>query len=395
MKNTSSCRNGTETIMRLILHTPENDGQLGRTYRHAMANAVELYIVTAFLTEWDVSLKLNPGCRRFRIIAGKDFGITKKTACRAVMNWLPAGRKFQFMVADEIPRFHPKAVFWKELNGKSFAIVGSSNLTRAAFETNYEANVHCRLTLNDFVQAKRWLKFIERQSIGVSEDWLRKYCEMPPSLRRSSERMSKVKLKAASVFAFNLPKPMNTKRIVAERREQLAAYKKSERRLMSLFRKCGSKSISSDEFYRELPNHWSYRLGNRLQGPGWERQGRNSDFQILSKSFVQIMNANADDRDDIVAEEIDKLSKKGVPARRAFLSEMLCLKFPEEYPVLNNPIQKYLNHVKFRTPRGASEGARFIVLAKKLRFSLLQNVDHPARNLAELDNVIWSVYKDR
>ncbi len=381
--------------MRLILHTPENDGQLGRAYRHAMANAVELYIVTAFLTEWDVSQKLSPGCRRFRIIAGKDFGITKKAACRAVMNWLPPRRKFQFMVADKIPGFHPKAVFWKELNGKSYAIVGSSNLTRAAFETNYEANVHFRLTSHDFVKAKRWLKSIERQSIIVSEDWLRKYCEMPPSLRGSPKQTSKVRPKAASVFAFNLPKPMNTNRIVTERRQQLAAYKKNERGLMSLFRRCASKRISSDEFYHELPNHWSYRLGNRLQGPGWERQGRNSDFQILSKSFLQIMNASVDDRDDVVAEEIDKLDKQGVRARRAFLSEMLCLKFPEEYPVLNNPIQKYLKHMRFRTQRGASEGARFIVLAKKLRFSLLQNIDHPARNLAELDNVIWSVYKDR
>jgi HKD family nuclease len=381
--------------MRLILHTPENDGQLGRIYRHAMANAVELYIVTAFLTEWDASLKLNSGCRRFRIIAGKDFGITKKAACTAVMNWLPAGRKFQFMVADEISGFHPKAMFWKESNGKSFAIVGSSNLTRAAFETNYEANVHFRLTENDFVQAKRWLKFIEMQSIGVSEDWLRKYCEMPPSLRRSSRQKTKVKPKAASVFAFSLPKPMNTNRIVAERRKQLAAYKKRKPGIMSLFRRCANKKISSDEFYHELPKHWSYLLGNRLQGPGWERQGRNSDFQLLSKSFVRIMNASADDRDDIVAEEIDKLVRQGVPARRAFLSEMLCLKFPEEYPVLDNPVRKYLNHVKFRTPRGASEGARFIILAKKLRFSLLQNIDHPARNLAELDAVIWSVYKDR
>jgi hypothetical protein len=34
-------------------------------------------------------------------------------------------------------------------------------------------------------------------------------------------------------------------------------------------------------------------------------------------------------------------------------------------------------------------GARFIFLSKTLRASLLNNPDHPARNLAELDTVIW------
>jgi hypothetical protein len=52
---------------------------------------------------------------------------------------------------------------------------------------------------------------------------------------------------------------------------------------------------------------------------------------------------------------------------------------------LNQPVQDYLKAVKFKAPRGASEGARFIDLAKKLRSSLLQNPGHPAKNPAELD----------
>ena len=62
--------------MGLVLHTPANEGKLRDIYRHAVANAVELFIVTAFLTEWDTGLKLNANCRRFRVIIGKDFGIT-------------------------------------------------------------------------------------------------------------------------------------------------------------------------------------------------------------------------------------------------------------------------------------------------------------------------------
>ena len=99
--------------MKLILHTPDSDSNLSHYYQIAFKEAIELFIVTAYLTEWDVSLKLNQNCRRFRVIIGKDFGITRKAACEALMRWLPPRRKGQFMVADGISGFHPKAVFWK------------------------------------------------------------------------------------------------------------------------------------------------------------------------------------------------------------------------------------------------------------------------------------------
>jgi HKD family nuclease len=116
--------------MKLMLHSPDSDGELSGLYKRAFQNAIELFIVTAFLTEWDDSLKLNSDCRSFRLIIGKDFGITKKAACEKVMGWLPSKRKLQFMAANGIYGFHPKAVFWKEKTGRSFAIIGSSNLTR-------------------------------------------------------------------------------------------------------------------------------------------------------------------------------------------------------------------------------------------------------------------------
>lgn len=95
----------------------------------------------------------------------------------------------------------------------------------------------------------------------------------------------------------------------------------------------------------------------------------------------------------MVVEEIDRLKNLKVPTRRAFLSEMLCLAFPEDYPLLNRPVQTYLSDIKFKAPKGASEGSSYFDLAKKLRFSLLQNPNHPAKNLAELDAVIWLKYR--
>ena len=375
--------------MNLLLHDPNSDSELANHYRRALKQAAELFIVTAYLTEWDASLKLNSGCRRFRLIIGKDFGITRKAACEKVMRWLHPKRKSQFMVADLIAGFHPKAVFWKESRGDCFAIVGSSNLTRAAFETNYEANVFLRISKSEYKAAKHWVWSIEQQAVPVSEDWLKRYKEAAPGARGGGGKKPAKKHAVSPLVALKLPKPAGTKRQINIRRGQLAAYKKNRNGLISLFRQCAKGQISLAQFYEQLPKYWSNKIGDRLQGAGWERKGKDSDFRALSKSYLRILDATDEDRDDVVEEEIDALHQKRVVTRKAFLSEMLCLQFPGEYPVLNNPVQDYLRAVRFEGPRGASEGSRYIDLARRLRFSLLQNPDHPAKNIAELDAVIW------
>jgi hypothetical protein len=305
---------------------------------------------------------------------------------------LPLKRKAQFMVADQIGGFHPKAVFWKDEKGKCFAIVGSSNLTQAAFDSNYEANVIIPLPEADYLKAKKWVKNIERQSVVVSEDWLSKYKEAPLGRQRWVKGSHKGNQRATPMVALKLPMPPGMEDQISTRRDKLAAYKKKHASLVRLFRHCASNEITSKHFYIELPKYWSAKAADRFQGSGWERQGRDSDFRALSQSFVRILDSTDEDRDDTVSSEIDWLREQKVPTRGAFLSEMLCLQFPELYPVLNQPVQDYLKAVKFKGPRGASEGARYIDLAKKLRSSLLQNPGYPAKNIAELDAVIWLAY---
>ena len=191
---------------------------------------------------------------------------------------------------------------------------------------------------------------------------------------------------------LKLPIPSRMEAQISKRRAQLEAYKKQKAGLMRLFRRCAKKQINSKHFYKELPNYWSATAGDRFHGAGYEIKGKHSNFQELSKSFVKIIDVTDEDRDNVVSEEIDRLNEQDVPTRRAFLSEMLCLRFPKEYPVLNQPVQDYLKAVKYKAPRGASDGARFIFPAKTLRSSLLQNPSHPAKNLAELDTVIWLEY---
>lgn len=374
--------------MSLFLHTPSSESELANFYKRAFSQASEIFIVTAYLTEWDTTLTLNAGCGRFRLIIGKDFGITRKAACEAVMRWLPAKRKSQFLVADTIAGFHPKAVFWKEAGGRCFAIIGSSNLTRAAFETNYEANVFSRISKNEYNTAKQWIREIEKQAIPVSEDWLSQYKEATHGQSGRGNKATKSPV-AAPLVPLKLPRPAGTKKQITIRRRQLAEYKRHRDGLIRLFRRCAAGTIDSNKFYEQLPRHWSYENGDRLQGAGWERKGKASDFRELSRSYIRILNAADEDRDDIVVEEVDRLQQEHVVTRRAFLSEMLCLEYPDEYPVLNKPVQDYLIEAEFDAPRGASEGSRYIDLARKLRLSLRHNPNHPAKSLAELDAVIW------
>lgn len=373
--------------MKLILHDGSPAKELREYYQRALSKASELYIVTAYLTAWDETLNLNKNCRNFRLIIGKDFGITRKDACEAVMRWLPSERKSQFLVADNISGFHPKAVFWREKTGY-FALLGSSNLTQAAFEANYEANAFSRIPRLVYEEARRWISRIEDQAVVVSEDWVHEYTEAKPPYHPQKPKAGR----GHAALALDLPRPPGSVARVRRRREQMKIHRMHRAGLLRLIKECAAGTIDSQDFYEQLGKHWGVDVGNRLQATGWEIKGKWGNHSELCRSFVAILDSSREVRDDVVTEEIDRLRQLGIPTWRAFLSELLCLEFPDMYPVLNEPVETFLRDVGFRAPRGASKGARYVDLAKKLRLSLVQNPKHPARDLAELDAVIWLAY---
>ncbi|PUA19736.1 hypothetical protein C7W93_07880 [Glaciimonas sp. PCH181] len=95
--------------MEIIFLPCQEERKLKSYYQRALDNATELYIVSAYLTHWENDYPLSKHCKTFRLIVGKDFGITRKQACRDVMKWLPNHRRAQFLVAEYIDGFHPKA----------------------------------------------------------------------------------------------------------------------------------------------------------------------------------------------------------------------------------------------------------------------------------------------
>lgn len=372
--------------MKLFLHSRGGKNSLSEVYRRAFSKAEELCVVSAYLTDWDSELKLRPDCKHFRLIIGKDFGITRKKACEAVLAWIPKSLVANFRVADNISGFHPKAIFWKESPSSYYALVGSSNLSRAAFQSNFEANAMLKISSSDYMLARQWIAEIEKDAVPVTPGWLSEYQEGEPT--KTTAATSKLE---GPTLNLVLPSTVGTSILLKGRREQLQRYEKRKKGLISLFRKCAAGNITSMQFYNQLPKFWSTdkEIDNRFQAFGYEIRGKHSNFQVLARSYLRILDSDDQSRDDIVREEIDSLAELKIPTRAAFLSEMLCLAFPESYPVLNDPVRKYLSSIKFKAARGATEGAKYIDLASKLRASLVQNKGYPAKNLAELDIIMF------
>lgn len=377
---------------RLHLHTPSAESALTTLYHKVFSKAVELVLVSAYLTKWDLGLKLNSNCESLRIVVGKDFGITRKAACRSLLNWLPARFKGDFLVAQGIGGFHPKALFWREANGKAYALIGSSNLTDAAFKTNYEANVVSELTPEEFASIRRWLDEIEVFCEPVSSGWLKRYVEASLSGRRGSEKKRSA---SGDVRKGYLPDAQSAMDVISARRRKLKNFAKQKKGLLQHFRRCASGTITRLECYEGLSNYWDDALDDRLQGKGFPIKGKHSRFDLFSRSLLAIVDASQSTRDDVVKEQMDWLAGKRVPTRKALLSEMLCLLFPDEYPVLNTPVRKFRSAAGLRKPRGASEGADYIFLSRKLRKELAATRGYPAKNLVELDAVIWLKYQKK
>jgi len=382
--------------MELILLPKKSEGlSLEKIYQRALKRSKELYIVSAYLTEWGISEALGSQCESFLFIVGRDFGITRKKACLAVLEWLPADRHQEFMVAESINGFHPKAMFWRELDGKCYALLGSSNLTQAAFSTNFEANGFACITDEQFELASKWIEKVFEVSVTLNETWLDRYQEARQPTRAKNSKTDNVD---NTEEVYHLPLPAikvlkGYKPFLAQRRDQMSVFRKNKSKLEVLFRVTSRARLwnesRNDDFYYTLCTLWNFgEDGSRFQGKGWERKGRSSDFRELSKSLVRVLDAPFAGRDRVVIQEINRLTLMKLSTRGALFSEMLCQFFPKHYYVLNAPVRNWFTNLDFAFPRGLSKGMHYVDSARLLRAALKRADDYPAENLAELDCII-------
>ena len=361
---------------------------LSKYYEQAFTRAEELFIATAFLTAWNSKTKLNPHCEKLRIVAGVDFGLTRKKACTELLNWLPAKYKGSFYAADRLKEgcFHPKILLWKEPDATFHCVAGSSNLTDAGFTDNYEINTYSRIIEKEYLRLVHWIESVaENHGSVISSDWISAYKES--SYRRKPRRSG------SGIIDLQLPTGRSVARWIVKRREQQDSFKEIRTRMMSLIQSCAEKDITDEAFYEKMYELWG-RHNSRFMGSGFQIKGKRARWCDLCQSLLRILEAGSKVSttrlDEIIRDEIDAVADDANPARGSWLSEMLCHFFPDKYPLLDNPVKEWLRFNKYRAPAGSTEGAKYIDLAVKLRNTLKQHEGKTtARNLAELDVAIW------
>ncbi len=339
MRNT---KHDKDANMDLILHPADVPAALSLTdlYDRALSEAEELFIVSAYLTEWKPKGQISKDCEEMSFIVGTDFGLTKKDACKAVLKWLPKAMKSDFLAADRISGFHPKLVMWKTKNGKLNLVLGSSNLTQAAFSTNYEANAFLEISEEQYDYIKEWIYSIRLQCSPISEDWLERYKEA----ERPKHGPGGKKL---PVIALSLPSGKDINEAVKRRKAQQKAFSRIRNELIKLSNKCAAGEITNAVFYEDMMILWGHHR-SRFQGRGFEILGKHSDWKETCASLSTIVRKSDSSSvvalDNFVRKEIDRLASIENPNRGAWLSEMLCHFFPDRYPILNKPVRVWLQN---------------------------------------------------
>ncbi len=350
-------------------------------YLRAFREAEEIYIASAYLTDWNHRDKLSSHCKRVVFIAGTDFGLTRKAALRGVLRWMPRKDGFTFSAVSE-RGFHPKIVAWKTRLGRSYCVVGSSNLSRAAFSGNREANVFSSISAGDYRRIRDWIEDVA--TVPVTPEWIEHHYE-------EAKRAVGGKPPSTPIVHFRfVPNGPRCIASVMKRRREWVAFASARERLRKEMARCAERqSTDGDQdfwrFFWPESKKWRFQRGTVIA-----IAAKNAKWREFCAAVLRILDASTESagRDRVVKEEIDLLSRGKNPLRRAWLTEMLCHYFPQLYPVDNEPVRKWLSRNKYPSRRRISEGRYYVELAQKLREVIKEHHPAGARNLAELDAAI-------
>ena len=377
--------------MKIILSPGNGRGeQLRDLYEKGLKDAVEMHIASAYLTNWDKKLEIGKLCKRITFVIGTDFGLSRKSAMRDVLRWLPkhGGAQLLAILSMSGCGFHPKLAAWLTKNGRCYALIGSSNLTKAAFETNYEANSFGEIDRKSYDEIRAWIAGLSDTALPVTPDWIENHYtegKLNKSVGGSRNRQ-------ARQMEFYLPTGASYIEKVKDRRKQQAEFSEIEPKLTKAVRQCASLQMSNSEFWRHFWDLWAEH-SSRFQGSGLQISAKRANWRHACQALTAILDSNRmgianGHLDNVVATEIDRLETEDNPVRKAWLSEMLCHYMPDRYPVLNGPVREWLKANKLNPVNNGSDGRKYIEISRTLR-KVRESKPSGARNLAELDNVIW------
>ena len=378
-----------------VLLNPKDNENLIDLYNGAFKRAEEIYIATAFLTDWSFPHKPAKVCKKFVALVGTNFGLTRKAACLSLLEWLPRSLRGNiFAFPSDENTFHPKVLIWKERK-EYFALIGSSNMTSAALSENYEINSFSRIKQEEYERIVQWFNGCIKLSDPISKSWITRYKESKIGGKKSKGEITF----NPNVLNIKLPRKKGFKALLDEREYKQEIFKKKKAKILHLLRSNETQSMSNAAFWTEFTRLWHRRWEEedcfRFQGSGVERIcTKNNNWREVTTALLDIIEnekkMNLLDLDQLVAAKIDLLAKRKNPARKAWLSEMLCQFFPKKYPVLNDPVRIWIKKKKWTLDRGGTEGQKYIDLARRLRSVVRQNSSY-VKDLAGIDTLIWKI----
>lgn len=382
-----------------VLLNPDSKNDLISLYKRAFEKAEEIYLATAFLTDWSFTIKPKKDCRKFVALVGTNFGLTRKSACLSLLKWLPKRlRGDVFVFPSNMNTFHPKVLVWKERN-EYFALVGSSNMTSAAMSDNYEVNAFNDIEQDEYEKIVQWFDECIEYSDPLSKSWLKNYIESKIGGTKGGKRKKEKNVDNQTQLNLDLPKVNGYSSLLDERRKKQNIFLEKKDQILQLLRSNANGSMKNNVFWKNFTELWHRKWEAedcfRFQGSGVERTcTKNNNWREITGSLLDIIENEKKmsplDLDQFVAAKIDLLAKKKNPARKAWLSEMLCQFIPDKYPVLNEPVRTWIKKKKWALDRGGTEGRKYIDLARRLRSVVRQNSNY-VKNLAEVDTLIWRI----
>lgn len=272
--------------------------------------------------------------------------------------------------------------------------------------SNYEINTFNEIDERQYKSIQTWFNDRSYESEKIEPTWIEKYKEADLKNCRSID----VQEEKEAVFDLKIIPPQNIQESLARRRLQCCNFLSAKSRILQLLNDCiawKDKGNVSDEeikqyekkFWSAFSKLWFFSKDEkpeqfRFQGSGVERKCTDSKWSESTGALLEIINSanslSVEDLDILVARKIDELAEKKNPARHAWFSEMLCQFFPNLFPVINDPVQSWIDSLDWKFASGLTEGQWYIDFSRRMRAVVYQN-RNLVDNIAELDHVIWTI----
>lgn len=346
-----------------MLSTP---AEIRGAFLDAVGDAADVVVAVAWARSGWALDQLEESGARVRSLVGVSFGMTTPDALDRLAACGDA------WVRENDPRclFHPKGYLFRRSNGSARLLIGSMNLTRAAFMTNCEAGVLLEL---DAAQADSWMEAWEAwksQGVRATKAWREEYAAAyRPPTRGPAAEIAQAEDLASLEPARNAPDTTlpellsmswagyerrlweGAKRFTPDAlRDKRHSYLLTLRETRPIVARPFPDS-GTDDFYKIIgmnPRGKGVDCGwfGRLSGNGaaWKELGENSSLRRQLDRLIPALRATAEERALIsTAKDLWIAVTRVDRLRAAVVTRLLTLARPDRFFSVNGASEKGLS----------------------------------------------------